>query len=573
MANGLDPTNDEFGRFEYGVPPPRNGDYAFLLHLTRSLNSRGKGAIIMPHGVLFRGNQEADIRRQLLQRGLIKGVIGLPANLFYGTSIPACIIVIDKVDAYSRDEVFMINASLGFIKDGPKNRLREQDIHKIVDTFNRSIELPRYSRIVPLSEIKDPANNYNLNIPRYIDSSESADLHDLDAHINGGIPNRDIDALDSYWKVFPGLRYELFCDYGRDGYSEVEIQGNSVRAAILQHDEFKTYQSRVGAVFDNWCCTHEPMLLRIDESVHPLTIIQTLSEDLLASFNDIPLLDSYNVYQRLMDYWNEVMQDDVYLIASQGWAAGQTLRIADDKETPDFVIKKGRETFKFVCDLLPASLVVARFFEEEGQALEQLEAEVFQVIRRKEEFEEEHSTEGGALHQLEGRNGITKTNVRQRAVEIKDTIVASYPTGSIEHDQAKRITKTGFGNRGWTKGIKDEDGLFEELDILYEYIGIIDDISVRKTGHQEALDALWQSVMEKYPELEDGEIKVLVVHDKWLASLRAAFLEEEWRLSRHLSSRVSELESRYSNTLTELERDAEKHSAKVKAHLKDLGIG
>ena len=216
-TNGLDPANDEYRRFEYGEPPARNGDLAFLLHLVTSLNSTGKGAIVMPHGVLFRGNREADIRRRLIRQGLIKGIIGLPANLFYGTGIPACIVVIDKENAVGRSGIFMIDASKGFQKDGAKNRLRERDIHRIVDVFTEQREIPGYSRMVPSTEIASEANDYNLNIPRYIDSSEPEDLHDLAAHLHGGIPNRDINALGAYWEVFPGLRKLLFSPNGREG--------------------------------------------------------------------------------------------------------------------------------------------------------------------------------------------------------------------------------------------------------------------------------------------------------------------------------------------------------------------
>ena len=177
-SSGLNPAHDEYGRFAYGIPPAKNGDYAFLLHLVTSLKSKGKGAIILPHGVLFRGNKEADIRRNLIRRGLLKGIIGLPSNLFYGTGIPACILVVDKENARARTGIFMIDASKGFLKDGNKNRLRSQDIHKIVDVFNKQIELPRYSRMVPVAEVSSPANDYNLNITRYIDSSEPEDLHD-----------------------------------------------------------------------------------------------------------------------------------------------------------------------------------------------------------------------------------------------------------------------------------------------------------------------------------------------------------------------------------------------------------
>ena len=174
---GFDPENDPFGRFTgYGIPPTKQGDYAFLLHILRSIKPGGKGACVLPHGVLFRGNAEAAIRKNLVQRGVIKVIIGLPANLFYGTGIPACIIVLDKENAAARKGIFMIDASKGFIKDGPKNRLRAQDIHKIVDTFTRQAEVPRYARMVSVAEISDPKNDFNLNLPRYIDSTEPEDV-------------------------------------------------------------------------------------------------------------------------------------------------------------------------------------------------------------------------------------------------------------------------------------------------------------------------------------------------------------------------------------------------------------
>ena len=185
-SNGLDPAHDEYDRFKYGSPPTKNGDYAFLLHLLASLKSAGKGAVILPHGVLFRGNAEAEIRKQIVRRGYIKGIIGLPVNLFYGTGIPACIVVLDKENAATCPGIFMIDASRRFMKDGNKNSLRSQDIHKIVDTFNKQVEIARYSRLVPLAEIE--ANDYNLNIPRYIDSAEPEDQQDIAAHLQGASP-------------------------------------------------------------------------------------------------------------------------------------------------------------------------------------------------------------------------------------------------------------------------------------------------------------------------------------------------------------------------------------------------
>ena len=196
-TSGLTPEDDEYHRFAgFGIPPSKNGDYAFLLHILASLKSTGKGAVILPHGVLFRGHAEAEIRQNLIERKWIKGIIGLPANLFYGTGIPACIIVMDKEAADQREGVFMVDASDGFLKDGNKNRLREQDIHKIVDVFNRQWELEKYSRLVPFEEIEQ--NEYNLNLPRYIDSQEEEDKQDLKGHLKGGIPQADLDALQEY---------------------------------------------------------------------------------------------------------------------------------------------------------------------------------------------------------------------------------------------------------------------------------------------------------------------------------------------------------------------------------------
>ena len=571
-SNGLDPAHDEYGRFEYGIPPAKNGDYAFLLHLIRSLKSRGKGAIILPHGVLFRGNKEADIRRNLIRRGLIKGIIGLPANLFYGTGIPACILIVDKEYAQARSGIFMIDASKGFRKDGNKNRLRAQDIHRIVRVFNKQIEVPRYSRMVPVAEVASPANDYNLNIPRYVDSSEPEDLHDLDAHLNGGIPDRDIDALDRYWAVFPLLRQALFVGNGRAGYSDARVETQHLQTVILGHGQFTAYEQRVAAIFDAWRDAHEPLLRGLEVNAVPRSVIDTLSEDLLARFGDLPLLSRYDVYQRLMDFWDEVMQDDVHLIATDGWQAGRTLRSTDDKETPDFTIKKGQKTFKYVGELVPASLVIARFFRNSQHELERLDAEVTKSAQTKAEFEEEHGTDDGALTGLEGKSGITKSNVRKHAIELKETIQRAYPEGTPEHNQAKSIKKTTFGARTWTKNRNDEDGLFDELDILYDYLQIVENYSIRKKEYKSALDALNKSVIKKYDKLIEKEIKTLVVGDKWFSSIRVAIESEVQQLTQQIAGRVIVLEERYGRPLPELEREIEEFGTKVRYHLKKIGL-
>ena len=571
-SNGLDPANDEFKRFEYGIPPARNGDYAFLLHLITSLKSTGRGAIILPHGVLFRGNREGDIRRNLVRRGLIKAIIGLPANLFYGTGIPACILVIDKEEATSRDGIFMIDASRGFVKEGNKNRLRAQDIHKIVDVFNRRTEIPRCSRMVPLDEIASESNAYNLNLPRYIDSSEPEDLHDLGAHLNGGIPDRDIDALEAFWKVFPTLRNSLFRANGRAGYSDPRVEGSSVKAAILEHEEFRAFAGRAKAIFKEWRAAHTPLLRDLDADDLPRQVIRTLSEDLLTRYETLPLVDAYDIYQRLMEFWEEVMQDDVYLLVAEGWSAGGSLREAYDKETAEFTLRKGRKTTKYVGELIPAPLVIARFFSDRQREIERLAARMDELGQQKEEFEEEHGSDGGALDGLEGARGVTKGNVQDRVMEIRDLLLKAYPEGTPEHEQAAGIGKTTFGAKGWEKGVEDEDGLFQELDILYDYLRLSDEESQQKKVHKKAFAALHRDVRDRYPELTEEEIKTLVVDDKWFARVREAVEDEVERVTQRLAGRVRELEERYAQPLPELEREVEIFSTKVEGHLERMGV-
>jgi type I restriction enzyme M protein len=332
-STGFDPANDLYGRFVFGLPPKRNGDYAFLLHILACLKSTGKGAVILPHGVLFRGNAEADIRREVVRRGYIKGIIGLPANLFYGTGIPACIVVLDKENAHARKGIFMIDASKGFMKDGNKNRLRAQDIHRIVDTFTRQAEVPRYSRMVPLAEIGDPKNDFNLNLPRYIDSTEPEDLQDIDGHLRGGIPDRDVDALSRYWEVLPSVRPLLLESAGRPGYCRLKLPVADIKAAIFGHPEFTAYNASVTALFAKWKAAHAPRLNSIKPGDHPKALIETLSEDMLETFGQARLLDAYDVYQHLMDYEGIGKCFEVSRATGRKIVAGlHTLLLRGDKE-------------------------------------------------------------------------------------------------------------------------------------------------------------------------------------------------------------------------------------------------
>ena len=528
-SNGLDPAHEKFRRFECG-------------------------------------NREGDIRRNLVQRGLIKGIIGLPANLFYGTGIPACIVVIDKESAVGRPGIFMIDASKGFRKDGAKNRLRERDIHRIVDVFNGQKETPGYARMVPLAEIASEVNDYNLNIPRYVDSSEPEELHDLSAHLHGGIPNRDIDALGAYWKVFPALRQRLFSPNGREGYSDARVQADGVRSVVLEHEEFKAYGDRVRRVFDAWRQKHVSRLRELGVGDSPKALIRDLSEDLLHRFAGLPLLDPYAVYQRLMDYWNEIMQDDVYLVVTEGWSTGRQIRPAEKGEQPDFSRKTGRKTYKYIGTLIPTSLVVERFFPEEQAVVDLLEAKLSVASQKKAEFEELHTADDGALNGLEGKNGVTKGNVDSRVGDIKRAVRQTYSPGTVEFIRAKKIAKTKFGKQPW------ETGLFPELDVLHEWLQRTLAESDLHKEYKSRTNRLYEQVEARYRTLTSDEIQTLVVDDKWMTSVDAAIGQEAERLTGGLVDRIRMLEGRYAKPLPELACQVEDYGAKVEGHLKRMGL-
>ncbi len=544
-SNGLDPAHDEFERFEHGVPPARNGDYAFLLHLIKSLKTRrGKGTIILPHGVLFRGNREADIRRNLVRRGLVKGVIGLPPNLFYGTGIPACIVVIDKENAHARKGIFMVDASRAFRKDGNKNRLRAQDIHRIVDVFNSQTDVPRYSRMVPASEIADPANDYNLNIPRYVDASEPEDLHDLDAHLNGGIPDRDLDALGDWWEVFPSLRATLFESAGRDGYSRLRIDKSDVDAAIRDHPEFQDYRQQVAEVFDLWRDAHAPFLRDLDDGDVPARVIDALSESLLVGFRDLPLINGYDVYQRLMDYWDDVMQDDVHLVVSDGWvdAAKPRATIEDRhrqiKETPDLTVQRRR----YKMDLVPPRLVVARWFASDQAEVDALRAAHEAAVQALDAFIEDHASTA------DGDDG---------------------PLVAVVNDKG-RVTRAGVTAR--VLEVEADPETHHEMEPLLRCLALMDAETAAGRAVRTAQAALDAQVLARYETLKEDEIRTLVIDDKWFATIRSAVDNEVRRVARQLVGRVMELEERYAQPLSALEHDVHVFTARVGAHMERMGL-
>jgi type I restriction enzyme M protein len=545
-SNGFNPESDAFNRFEYGIPPDKNGDYAFLLHILASLKSSGKGAVILPHGVLFRGNAEADIRKRIVTQGYIKGIIGLPANLFYGTGIPACIIVLDKEGAAGRKGIFMIDASKGYIKDGNKNRLRAQDIHKIVDVFSRcDVSAPKYARMVPLDKIE--AEGYNLNLPRYIDSSDAEDLQDIAAHLKGGIPNRDIDGLAAYWQIFPSIRAQLFSPLaGERGvdYSQLKVTASEIKPAIFNHAEFASFNRSVLGQFEVWLDWAGPLLKAIEPGNRPKVLAEMLAEELLKIFAPVPLFDAYDVYQHLMDYWAETMQDDVYLLVSDGWKAASVIRQlvpAKDKngkvaynEPHDFVIDKQR----YKADIIPPALIVVRYFVAEQDAIDKLEAEASAIEQKMEELREEHGGEEALLAEVIEDGKIAKGALTERLKEIKFS------------------------------GATDA----EERATLTQYFVLLEQEALTAKQVKDAQKVLDAKVIAQYGKLNETEIKTLVVEDKWLAAITDAVQGELERVSQTLTGRIKTLAERYATPLPRLVEEVETLSARVDEHLKKMGF-
>lgn len=522
-SNGLDPLNDEYNRFTYGIPPAKNGDYAFLLHMIHTLKSNGKGAIILPHGVLFRGNAEAVIRKNIIKKGYIKGIIGLPANLFFGTGIPACIIVLDKENAHSRTGIFMIDASKGYVKDGNKNRLREQDIHKIVDIFNKQIEVPKYSRMVLHSEISDPKNDYNLNIPRYIDSQEEEDIHDIGAHLLGGIPEYDINRLNKYWSAFPNMKNSLFAPSDRDGYYNLKVDPMEIKKTIFDHHDFAEFITKNNAIIENWKNEHVPYLKGLINGIKPKEVIRTISEDLLTKYKNLPLIDEYDVYQTLMTYWAEVMQDDIYQIAEAGWKA----EISYDEK---------QKTWN--CDLIPKQLVIDKYFLTEKQSVEKLEEQRDAITQQITELEEEHGGEDGLLADAKNdKDKITKTTAKNRLKEVK-------------------------GNADYS----------DEIEVLENYLKLSDEEADLGKKIKAALAALDKKVLARFNTLTTDEIKILVVDDKWMTTIENDIKAEVDRISQRLSQRIKELAERYDTPMPKMENAVCKLESKVNGHLEKMGF-
>jgi type I restriction enzyme M protein len=530
--------NNEDERFKgYGAQPPqKNGDYAWLLHVIKSLKRNGKAAIILPHGVLFRGNAEATIRQAIIDKGFIKGIIGLPANLFYGTGIPACIIVIDKENADERDGIFMIDASHDFVKDGNKNRLRERDVYKITSVFNNQEKIDKYSRFVPNEEIK-VKNDYNLNIPRYIDSSVSEDIQSIDGHLNGGIPAADVDSLKLYWSTFPKLQSETFASL-RKGFYSLAVKKGDIRDTIYNDADFSAYADKVEAAFENWKSQVDGKLRSITNDTKPKELIADLAKVILREYEPVTLVDKYDAYEVLLLYWNDVMADDVYMLAQDGYGICRDIEVFT--KTTKKKKKDGTEETKTTETgwdgrLIPRSLIVEMFFPEEQRAINDAES-VIEVEQAEIDEIIENAEDDSVIQDVLNDKGV------------------------LSKDKLKQELKT-------RKGQKDEDTL-----ILLNLSKKVSSVDEKNKLLKKLKAALENETREQYPKLTDDECLELLINRKWYAAIINGVYSLYTAVSHAISDRVTELTERYEYTLPQLEKQVSDYEKKVKSHLERMGF-
>ena len=370
--------------------------------------------------------------------------------------------------------------------------------------------------MVSIDEIE--GKGYNLNIPRYIDNTEPEDLQNIDAHLNGGIPNEDIDALQVYWDVYPTMKADLFKKGTRDGFSDLKIVKEDIKKVIFNHPEFINYSKQTTDIFNKWKSNNNSFCSSIDTSTKPKEFIHKLSEDLLNSFAGLRLIDKYDIYQHLMAYWLETMQDDVYQITGDGWAIGNEVEY---------------EKKEFEGKLIPKSILINRYFGGSKEKIDTLEAERDTCTFELESLEEEHSGDDGYFSSFEKVN-----------------------KGMI----AKRI-----------KEIKSEKDATEELEILDQYLRLSEQLAEANKKIKEFSVDLEKQVLAKYKSLTEDEIKILVVEDKWMHTIENSVLNEMQRISQRLTTRVKELVERYELTLPSVLKEVKSLEEIINAHLSKMG--
>ena len=530
-SQAWDPTNKEgdarYARF--GLAPKGKADYAFLLHDLYHIKPDGIMTIVLPHGVLFRGGEEGTIRKNLIENNHIDAIIGLPANIFFGTGIPTIIMVLRQ--KREREDILIIDASKGYTKEGKNNKLRASDIKRIADTFVKRESIPKFSRTVSREEIR--ANDYNLNIPRYVDSSEAAEHWDVYASMFGGIPAAELDELSAYWAAFPALRGELFAENGTP-YAAVAV--DDIKAAIQNSRDVVAFKIKYGSAFGDFPPYLKSVLLDGMDKIEIAKTETILSEDIFARLADIPLIDKYEAYQMLDDSWNTIAVD-LEMIQTEGFEATK-------KVDPHLVTKKkGNEEQEvqdgWVGHILPFDLLQRTILKPEADALHELENQLAEFPAEYEalldEFTEDDKETYKECFSDEGDAFVPK----EIAKKLKELRRDRSPEAQKAYHIFSRVDDM----------TKQEKALKAEI----------------KSAAAE-LDALTKTTIEG---LTDAQVLELL-EQKWIMPLFAELAKLPNTMVEGLVSKIQTLQNKYSTTFFDVENEIRTTEKQLATMMDDL---
>lgn len=489
----------------FGLAPKGKADYAFLLHDLFHIKSDGIMTIVLPHGVLFRGGEEGEIRKNLIENNHIDAVIGLPANIFYGTGIPTIIMVLKQ--KRDRTDVLVIDASKGFEKVGKNNKLRASDIKKVTDVVTKRLDVDKFSRVVSRDEIR--ANDYNLNIPRYVDSSEKPESWDVYASMFGGIPAKEIANLDAYWSAFPGLKDTLFA-MGNGPYASLKVE--DVKKAVSEHQDVKAFIEHYNSAFDGFEGYLNQEIMQAMNGVNISKEETALSDDIFRRLHGIPLVNAYEAYQILDNNWNKIAVD-LEIIQTEG--IGATRQV-----DPNMIIKKKDKKEQEVQDgwighVFPFELVQSKMLSSDLKALKVSEDRLAEIIAGYEEAldslpEEEKEKE----FVNEDKTAFVWPEVKKaiKAKELDDDIISVLKKAYSDNEEEKKLKKQ----------IKDGSA------------------------------ALHMATKTTIEGLSDDEVMFLL-HEKWIAPLVYGLCKLPESIIDDFVSKLEKLTDKYSTTFSEVE--------------------
>ena len=586
--------SDEYGRWnpEIGVPPQQYGDFAFLLHCVKSLKYDGVCAIILPNGVLTRGGDEARLRKWLVEQRLLSGIIAFPANAFFGTSIAGNVLVIDK--KRSHDGVLFIDASeLGYKDADSKIRLREQDIKRVTDVWRARKDVPHFAHLatydleqkenesVPMYEIE--RNGFALNLSLYVTPRDKEIHQNIEAHLHGGIPSFYVERMQDYWDVCNDLKQSLFIPL-REGYFDLAIPKSEISKSVESNESFQRQASHFNDTLAQWCNDIKVEMDKVEKDNDPKSLIASWSQNVLNTFTSCKsLIDAYDVYDQLMGYYNDILQDDLFMISRDGWM-------------PKLVVPT-KKTIKWTdlsCDLFPIDLAIMKFLPELKAQLDDKENALANVQEEMNNLLEDNDDDFQAQlfwGKLNAKNIRAKLEVcsaiklSDEDVEFLQSLMPYFEKNNKANKEArarlcanrndlfdgvtpskKVITTLLKNSERWQYSTP------EQRELWSQYVDLLDKETELKKEIKELSGKLLNEIIRVYGELTAEIVKPIIITDKWLADIKERITKEMNNATHNISADITTLAERYENTLSSLHSTYIEKENAVLNHLRNMGF-